>query len=114
MGRCSKIRRGIGDRMTWRIRGYVLVCRLLQRQRDDLWAVPVRDDQLVLLCNRCQVVTRHTDVGPLVLGCHRLTPAQQRVPAEGYHHSHARTPRLISPIPAAMTRLVWVPGTTYR
>src|SRR5262249_26850845 len=80
LGLCAKhVQRGV--------RG-VGVGGFLQRQQPDLWAVAVRDDQLVPLCDRRQPVTRHPHVRPLVVHRHRLPAAQQRVPPEGYHASH--------------------------
>jgi hypothetical protein len=59
----------------------------------------VRDDQLVLLGDRRQVVTREPDVLTLIFHRHRLAPAQERVTAEGYHDSHSLPPSLRATYP---------------
>jgi hypothetical protein len=71
-----------------RRRRHLLVGRLLQGQQPDLGAIPVRDDQFVLLRDRRQVITREPHVLALIFHRHRLAPAQQRIPAEGHYHSH--------------------------
>ena len=66
---------GFGAQHIERRLGYLLVGCLFQGQQPDLRAVPVRDDQLVLLGDGRQAVTRHPDVLALVIYCHWLSAA---------------------------------------
>ena len=73
----------------------------LQRQEADLWAVAVRDDELVLKRDRGERLARHARVDALVLRRQRLAAPKQRVAAERDDDAH---PQL--PIVATMTALI--------
>ena len=53
---------GLGPQHVERRLGHLPVCRFLQGEQPDLRAVAVRDDQLMLLADRRQMVTRQPGV----------------------------------------------------
>jgi hypothetical protein len=65
----------------WRI-GHLFARRVLEREQTDLWAIAVRDNQIVPLGDRSEMVAGNSHIGPLILRRHRLATTQQRIPAQ--------------------------------
>ena len=63
----------------------------LEGEEPHLGSVAVRDDELMVAGEGSERLGRDADIPPLVLGGHGLTTPQQRIAAQGYQNSHARS-----------------------
>ena len=81
---------GLGAEDVERIGLDLLVRGALEGEQADLRAVAVRDDQLVLVGDRGQLLGRDAHVRALLLGGHRLAALEQRVAAQRDDDAHRR------------------------